>query len=57
MDRDVNELPYGDERPTSARRRRAEDEPDRRDSRDSKVRKLLTPEHTGSPISYAKQHL
>ena len=33
----VEELPYGDERPTSSRRRRAEDEDDRRDSRDSKV--------------------
>ncbi|GAP84918.1 putative FF domain-containing protein [Rosellinia necatrix] len=34
----VEELPYGDERPTSSRRRRAddEDENDRRDSRDSK---------------------
>lgn len=35
----VEELPYGDERPTSSRRRRADDdEVDRRDSRDSKVR-------------------
>lgn len=39
VDRDVNELPYGDERPSSSRRRRADDDDvDRRDSRDSKVR-------------------
>jgi pre-mRNA-processing factor 40 len=38
VDRDVNELPYGDERPSSSRRRRADDDDaDRRDSRDSKV--------------------
>jgi len=38
VDRDVNELPYGDERPSSSRRRRADDdELDRRNSRDSKV--------------------
>lgn len=42
VDRDVNELPYGDERPSSSRRRRADDEDlDRRDSRDSKVCGLL----------------
>ncbi|KAI1386714.1 uncharacterized protein F4822DRAFT_411032 [Hypoxylon trugodes] len=42
----VEELPYGDERPTSSRRRRAEDDDDleRRDSRDSKrVRRERTP--------------
>ncbi|KAI1126089.1 hypothetical protein F5Y10DRAFT_245592 [Nemania abortiva] len=42
----VEELPYGDERPTSSRRRRAddEDENDRRDSRDSKrLRRERTP--------------
>lgn len=35
----VEELPYGDERPTSSRRRRAEEDDDleRRESRDSKV--------------------
>jgi pre-mRNA-processing factor 40 len=38
VDRDVNELPYGDERPSSSRRRRPEDDDaDRRDSRDAKV--------------------
>ncbi|KAK1769516.1 U1 snRNP [Phialemonium atrogriseum] len=37
VDRDVSELPYGDERPSSSRRRRADDdEIDRRDSRDAK---------------------
>ncbi|KAI0841236.1 hypothetical protein F5Y06DRAFT_260971 [Hypoxylon sp. FL0890] len=42
----VEELPYGDDRPTSSRRRRAEDDDDldRRDSRDSKrVRRERTP--------------
>lgn len=40
----VEELPYGDERPTSSRRRRADDDDDleRRDSRDSKVRIINT---------------
>ncbi len=39
VDRDPDELNYGDEKPlTSARRRRDEEDPDRRDSRDSKVR-------------------
>ncbi|KAI1416980.1 hypothetical protein F5Y13DRAFT_153492 [Hypoxylon sp. FL1857] len=42
----VEELPYGDDRPTSSRRRRAEDDDDldRRDSRDSKrLRRERTP--------------
>jgi pre-mRNA-processing factor 40 len=42
VDRDVNELPYGDERPSSSRRRRPEDDDaDRRDSRDTKVCSFL----------------
>lgn len=41
MDRDVEELPYGDERPSSSRRPRPdEDDYDRRDSRSSKRAKL-----------------
>jgi pre-mRNA-processing factor 40 len=48
MDRDVEELPYGDERPSSSRRPRAdEDDYDRKDGRNSKrVKVENTREHT-----------
>ncbi|KAI1401576.1 hypothetical protein F4819DRAFT_457938 [Hypoxylon fuscum] len=48
----VEELPYGDERPTSSRRRRADDDDDleRRDSRDSKrLKRERTPPRERSP--------
>lgn len=61
VDRDVNELPYGDERPSSSRRRRADDdELDRRDSRDSKRFKRehsreRTPQHDVRPKTRTPQ--
>ncbi|ORY62108.1 uncharacterized protein BCR38DRAFT_458707 [Pseudomassariella vexata] len=48
----VDELPYGDDRPTSSRRRRADDDEgyDRRDSRDSKrLKRERTPRERSPP--------
>ena len=51
-----DELPYGDERPSGSRRRRDdEDDYTRRDSRDSKVRRLSTMQHS-SDIIKANDH-
>ncbi|KAK3394757.1 hypothetical protein B0H63DRAFT_533045 [Podospora didyma] len=46
IDRDVDELPYGDERPSSSRRPRADDEDDRKDARVAKRPRIETSEHT-----------